>query len=155
MKTLSYSPAFWCDWVISGRTVLRPAIARNPALDFCHQPSLCEPLKTPAPRLERDRRRDDAGGDGGGADAGKFAAQSSRLPKRHRSGFFHLGYILAGGLAYCANCLPGLGGFQPCLGFAEFCVRPDKGWNFHQLVPGKAEQALDQDELLEAPPRST
>jgi hypothetical protein len=43
--------------------------------------------------------------------------------------------------------LPGLGGFQPCLGFAEFCVRPDKGWNFHQLVPGKAEQALDQHEL--------
>src|SRR5438445_10576380 len=73
--------------------------------------------------------------------------QSSRLPKRHRSGFFHLGYILAGGLAYCANSLPSLGGFQPCLCLAEFCVRPEKRWNFHQLVPGKAEQALDQHEL--------
>src|SRR4051812_19800701 len=41
---------------------LTPAIARNPALDFCHQPSLCEPLKTPAPRLERDRRRDEGDG---------------------------------------------------------------------------------------------
>ena len=41
--------------------------------------------------------------------------------------------VTLGGIAYCANGLPSLGGLQPSLGVTEFCVRPDKGRNFHYV----------------------
>src|SRR3954452_493327 len=44
---------------------------------------------------------------------------------------------------------PGLGRLQPDLGLRVLSVGPGERWNPHELVAGKIEQALDQDELQE------
>jgi len=122
--------------VLSRRQSNRPQSPKPGPLDFCHQPSLCEPLKTPAPRLERDRRRDDAGGDGGGADAGKFAAQSSRLHRNATAADFFIS------VTYCglpcllrANCLPGLVASSHALASPNF-VYARQRLEFSSACPG-------------------